>query len=160
MNSVDLTDFQRLKQKLNGLNPKEIKKLHKKAMNDVGKVLVNETKTNLRGVTGRSRTKKSTTSKGSKKGSLEKGITSKVWKSGQGTTVTILGDYRLKWFEKGTQKRTTKGKLKSRYKKQKYTGQMNSSYFFKKAVDNKKETAINEIEKNFEKHLNKIWNKK
>ena len=157
--NVNLNDFNRLAEKLNQLNPKEQKKLHKKTLSDVNRILVNETKRNLRQVTGRSRTKGSVTQKGAKRGSLESGITSRVWKSNKGATVTILGDYRLKWFEEGTVERLTKKNM-GRYHKTKSSGKMKPSKFFQKAVDSKKNTAIQEVQNAFEKNLKKIWNNK
>ena len=157
--SFNVTDLQGLSQILDNLSSKDLKKLHKNTLLNIGKILVNQTKKNLRGVTNRSRTTNSVTSKGTKRGSLESGITNKVWKSQQGLTVTILGDYRLKWFQDGTKERITKTGKNKRYQKPKSTGAMKASKFFTNAIENKKDDAVKEVEKAFIKNVNKIWQK-
>lgn len=85
---------------------------------------------------------------------LRKGVTLKGDKAYTEATVSIMGDYRLKWFEKGTQARYTKGSKilgvdenSSRYAlkrtgKPRYTGRIKPHYFFKEAREN--ESAITE----------------
>lgn len=86
--------------------------------------------------------------------SMEKGVTVKGEKSYTEATVSIMGDYKLKWFEKGTKARYTKGakitgidENSRRYAlkrtgKPRYTGSIKPHYFFRNARDN--ESAITE----------------
>lgn len=75
---------------------------------------------------------------------FEDGITVKADKSYCEASVSIMGDPRLKWFEKGTGARYTKGRKITGYAqgrrnrlqregKGHYTGQMTANYFFKAA---------------------------
>ena len=141
------------------LDTKEMKKVHKDALNKVTGILQTEARKNLRGITGRHNTITKTPG-GSTRGPLTKGITKKVWKSGEGATVTILGDYRLKWFESGTTERITKGRMGTRYRKPKATGKMTATYFFKKSIDSKQSNVEQEINDNLSKAINRVWNKK
>lgn len=85
---------------------------------------------------------------------MEKGVTVKGDKAYTEATVSIMGDYRLRWFEKGTKARYTKGakitgvdENSTRYAlkrsgKPRYTGSIQPHYFFRKAREN--ESAITE----------------
>lgn len=93
-------------------------------------------------------------SSGFNSSSMQKGVKMKSDKNYIETTVSIMGDYRLKWFEKGTNARYTKGakitgvdENSSRYAlrrtgKPRYTGSIKPHYFFRQARDN--ESAIND----------------
>ncbi len=86
--------------------------------------------------------------------SMEKGVIVKGDKAYTEATVSIMGDYKLKWFEKGTKARYTKGakitgidENSRRYAlkrtgKPRYTGSIKPHYFFKSARQN--ESAITE----------------
>lgn len=86
--------------------------------------------------------------------SMRKGVTVKGDKAYTESKVSIMGDYRLKWFEKGTKERYTKGakvlgvdKNSTRYAlkrsgKPRYTGRIQANYFFRSAREN--EGAITE----------------
>lgn len=86
--------------------------------------------------------------------SMEKGVRVKGDKNYLEAIVSIMGDYRLRWFEKGTAARYTKGakitgidENSTRYAlkrtgKPRYTGSIKPHYFFRNARDN--ESAITE----------------
>lgn len=86
--------------------------------------------------------------------SMEKGVRVKGDKNYLEAIVSIMGDYRLRWFEKGTAARYTKGakitgidENSKRYAlkrtgKPRYTGSIKPHYFFRNARDN--ESAITE----------------
>lgn len=76
--------------------------------------------------------------------SMEKGIRLKVDKAYSEVTLHIMGDYRLKWFEKGTKPRYTKGHKTTGYLsnhrlkrtgKGGYRGQMVATHFFKEGLN-------------------------
>ena len=82
---------------------------HKTALRRSLRVLVNETRIQLRGVTARSRTGITSERRGwrgTKK--LEDGIRMRVSRDGTMGKVHIMGDFRLKYFEQGTGPRKTK----------------------------------------------------
>lgn len=66
--------------------------------------------------------------------SMQKGIKLKADKVYNEVSVNIMGDYRLKWFEKGTKPRKTKNKS--------YRGQIKPLYFFKRARQSNIENVI------------------
>ena len=140
------------------LDSRQMKTTHRKTLNSVITKLQTEARKNIRGVTGRYNTR-TKTSKGTPRGPLIQGITKRVWKSVEGATVTILGDYRLKWFESGTTDRTTKGKFKSRYKKPKVTGKMSASHFFKRAIESKQGSVQQEINDTLAKEIKRQFEK-
>ena len=81
---------------------------------------------------------------GSSAQSMEKGIKLKVDKAYSEVTLHIMGDYRLKWFEKGTKPRYTKGHKTTGYLsnhrlkrtgKGGYRGQMVATHFFKEGLN-------------------------
>jgi hypothetical protein len=78
--------------------------------------------------------------------SMLKGIRLKVDKSYNEVRVDILGDYRLKWFEKGTKdRRTRKGFFRGRIK---------ANYFFKDARSSK--SVVNVIMDSLDKEFKKL----
>lgn len=108
-------------QALERLSGKELLKIEKKALNAAAAVLVAEAKRQLRSKTDKAKSKGLNARKGynliKKHGvvvgvkSLEQGIRSKF--HGENTDepfskVNIMGDFRLKWFEKGTIDRETR----------------------------------------------------
>ena len=80
--------------------------------------------------------------------SMRNGVRVKGDKAYTEATVSIMGDYRLKWFEKGTAARYTKGakitgvdESSRRYAlrrtgKPRYTGRITPHYFFRSAREN------------------------
>lgn len=89
---------------------------------------------------------------GSSAQSMEKGIKLKVDKAYSEVTLHIMGDYRLKWFEKGTDFRYTKGHKVTGYLsnhrlkrtgKAGYRGRMEEKPFFKQGLNEQAiDTAI------------------
>jgi hypothetical protein len=110
-------------------------------MQDTGKELVGQTKENLRKSMGAK-----AASREKHKKSLIEGVRMKTDKVYDSVTIDILGEYRLKWFEKGTKDRYTK--------KRWYRGRIKPLYFFQntisdenKIVNNIKESVIKQIRK-------------
>lgn len=125
------------------LSGKEQDRAYKAALSKVGKILVDETKSELKNV----RIKKTNQPiQGidhvhSEWGniSLIKGIKHSVPRSNDQATVHIMGDFRLKFFEKGTDKRETR--------KGYNRGSIDDYRFFRKAQQNKKEDILRNLER-------------
>jgi hypothetical protein len=106
-------------------------KVHKAAFASANRVLMKEARLQLSGVTARSKTGYSARRKGwTKESTLERGIRSKVDANGERGMVHIMGDFRLKWFEMGTEDRYRKGDA--------YTGRMRATRFFAHSVSTAK----------------------
>lgn len=120
------------------LGVNQMVKVHKAAFANENKVLVKEARLQLSGVTARSKTGYSARRKGwTKESTLERGIRSKVDANGERGMVHIMGDFRLKWFEKGTEDRFTREDV--------YKGRMRATRFFAHSVS----TAKNAMEDAF-----------
>lgn len=132
-------------------NRKEMQKAVKKAQTKIAQGGVRAVKTEFRktGIKHKPKTK-------SKYGDPAKGIKGYIIKDTNVVKLSIMGDFRLKWFEKGTVERATKagGKRKSHR-----TGKIKSYLFFSIAV----QQYLNEVKdiyaKSFEEALNKILRK-
>lgn len=82
--------------------------------------------------------------------SMAKGVKLKADKSYNEISVNIMGDYRLRWFEKGTQIRKTKGHKVTGYDRWRKVrsgkganrGRIRPLYFFRNARQN---DAINDV---------------
>jgi hypothetical protein len=156
MYSVKITNDKEILAALARLSSKGMQDTIRKTLKQVATMLKTQTVRNLKKVTERSNEKGSVTNKGSAKQPLVNGITSKVWKRNDGATITIMGDYRLKWFENGTVERTTK-KTDKRYKKPKSTGKMKASHFFSNAINEKQKTVVDDINKELTKQISKNY---
>lgn len=104
------------------------------ALKEGGKVLLNRTKSNLRATPINS-------------DNLTKGIKMKIDKAYGEVIVHIMGDYRLKFFEKGTKlRKTKKGAIR---------GLIKPHYFFKNARDSESEIT-DAVHNSITNALNKI----
>ena len=149
-------------QALEKLSGKELIKIEKKALNAGAAVIVAEAKRQLRNVTGKAKSKGLNARKGynliKKNGvvvgvkSLEQGIRAKF--HGENTDepfskVNIMGDFRLKWFEKGTNQRSTR---------QGYNrGAMTATNFFATAQNASIGKANQKIEDVILSNLRVVW---
>lgn len=113
----------------------DMKKVWRSTLRKASKPLVQETKKQLILALGKIATRKS--AKWGK--SLRQGVKASFRKDKNTAKVHIMGDFRLKWFEKGTKKRYTK---KGGYNR----GFMKPINFFKKARNNKEQEVYNTIE--------------
>lgn len=128
------------------------------ALKKGGKALQNETKLQLRQVVSNTRKPNKWNGK-----SLEDGVRVKANTVYQEVMVHILGDFRLKFFEKGTKDRYTKihkDKLStSQYinqlkksDKSRFRGKITASHFFRRARQNEEviqEAVFKELDKQF-----------
>ncbi len=130
------------------LSLKNQTKAHREALKKGSSILVTAARRNLRKELGTTATKKA-----SKTGkSLQSGIRYWVGKQGNFAKVHIMGDYRLKWFEKGTDSRKTKNKGLNR-------GRISGRYFFKEAKSQTEAKVFNSITDYLKKAIIKLAQK-
>lgn len=121
MNDVIDIDASQVYKMFARLGLKNQKKAHREALRKASSIVVTAARRNLRKEFGTTATKKA-----SKTGkSLQSGIKSSIGKQGDSAKIHIMGDFRLKWFEKGTNSRNTKKKYNR--------GSIRGKYFFKEA---------------------------
>lgn len=108
MNSGIYIDQEHVLRIFSQLDTTHMAKAHRTAMARSLKVLVNETRIQLQGVTTRAHSTRTSSRKGwNNKGgkgaaTLVGGIRMRVHSDGKMGKVHIMGDHRLKWFEMGT----------------------------------------------------------
>lgn len=131
------------------LNDQQLEKIAKRATKAAAAIVKQEAKKQLRSHTGKAKSTYTNAKHGwnlvkSKKTgkvigvrSLEEGIQMKYHKDEAMTKINIMGDFRLKWMEKGTESRYAK--LKSGAKA--HRGQMPEWWFFRDAINAKREAA-------------------
>lgn len=145
MSNVDSSQVDQL---LNQLATETIQQIIFKALKEGASTLKQNTILNLRRPT------------------LNKGVRVKPNKAFNEVQVNIMGDYRLKWFEKGTKDRFTKGHKITGYQsyysrrlkrtgKGGYRGKMVAEHFFQ-AARNDKESIYNAMMASITESLNKI----
>lgn len=112
--------------------PREMVSANRRALAASSMVLVKAARLKLRGVTARSASTRSADRKGWTKlkgnrrvTTLENGIRFRVNEFGTVTRINIMGDFRLKWFEAGTEMREKRNKAS--------TGRMEAHPFFQPA---------------------------
>ena len=145
------------------LTSKDQKKAMKSALRKAASILVKKTKSNLKQVV-----RNTNVPSGKYKKVLQKGIKSKVDKEGKEVEVHIMGDYRLRWFEKGTKQRVTKGykitgydgKILIREGKGSNKGKIEAKYFFKKAQDETEKQIFDNLTNLLTISIKKIASKK
>lgn len=130
------------------LTGKQQKQAHKAALRKSSSILVKETKKQLRKVIGKAINHKN---KWNGK-TLGSGIKTSVDKKGESAKVHLLGDFRLKFFEMGTEKRHIKKNKANR-------GKIKPSYYFKQAKANKEREIFNSIDQLLTQSIVKIANK-
>lgn len=116
-----------------------------------------------------------TTRKGQKRTKIRRISTVKVSRRALQAIVHIMSDYRVKWFETGTEERRTKGygyrNESQRYRKGnrfffrrkgkgRPTGKIGPTWFFRKAQSLTENQVFNYVKSNLSKEILRIWNKK
>lgn len=129
------------------LEPKHQKQVHRQALRKASNILIKQTKLNLKSFIKSSITKKSTkTGK-----SLQSGIKASINKDATQSTVHIMGDFRLKFFEKGTNIRKTK--------KGYNRGNIQARYFFKSAQSATESEVFSSMEQLITESIIRVNNK-
>lgn len=129
------------------LDRKNQKKVYRDALRKASGILIKQTRSNLKGIIKSSITKKS-----SKTGkSLSSGIKSSIDRDATQSTVHIMGDFRLKFFEKGTSLR--------RNRKGYNRGQIKPKYFFRAAKGTTEAEVFSSMEKIITESIIRVNNK-
>lgn len=143
MNNVDSSQLDQL---LNQLQPDNIQDIVFKAIKKGADTLKAKTISNL------------------KRPSLNKGVKVRPNRAANEVAVNIMGDYRLKWFEKGTKERYTRGHKVTGYSDSKhlkrtgqggYRGKVVAEHFFQSARADK-ESFYNSMMASITESLNRI----
>lgn len=143
MNNVDSSQVDQL---LNQLQPDTIQDIVFKAIKKGADTLKAKTISNLR------------------KPSLNKGVKVRPNRTANEVSVNIMGDYRLKWFEKGTKERYTRGHKVTGYSDSRhlrrtgqggYRGKIVAEHFFQSARADE-ESFYNSMMASITESLNRI----
>ena len=140
---------------LKKMDYKDMQKAYKKALTESVKPLVNETKKSLRRSGVKNVNKPYIGKNGKRYKSMLQGIKSSVDvrdAEDNYAKVHIMGEFRLKWFEKGTSLRRTNGKGSR--------GRIYPRRFFRDAVDRKGRECRESLEENIKKSIQKVWERK
>jgi hypothetical protein len=147
---------------------KHRKVVFRRSLGEASRILVRETRKQLRGVRTKSgslstKTKSKWTGK-----TLESGVRYKIAKNAKESKVHIMGDFRLKFFELGTKDRRTKGyRVVGKhwvggriYKERKgsggFRGRIEASKFFAKGKEMSERQVFASMDQIFSKHVEKI----
>lgn len=141
-----------LRQILKKMDYKDMQRAYKKALTDSVKPLQNETKKQLRRSSIKNVNKPYIGKNGKTYKSMLQGVKSSIDvrdPEDNYAKVHIMGEFRLKWFEKGTALRKT-------YKKGS-RGRIRPYRFFSDAVDKKGEECRTSLEDNIKKSIQRVW---
>lgn len=136
------------------LNSKKQKKVFKATLKKSANILIKETRYQLKKIVGKITNKHYYANK-KKTYSLSKGVATNKGND-QSIKVHILGDFRLKFFEKGTKKRYTK----SKYGKLHYVGKITAKFFFRTAQRLKEKEVFQSMNKLLSEQIMKIYKRK
>ena len=130
------------------LNSRQQKQAVRNALRRSANIVVKEAKKNLKSHLGyvvnhRNRWNGKT---------LQSGIKATIKKNLDQITIHIMGDFRLKFFEKGTKVRKLKKNGANR-------GKIQALFFFKDAKINKEKEVISTMDRMFQESVQKIYNK-
>lgn len=121
-------------------------KSYKQALRISARIIQKEAKASLKKEIGKAANRKG------RYGRLNSGIKIKVARNGTSAKVHIMGDFRLKFFELGTEERYLK-------KNGAYRGKMTATHFFQNARVAKEKEAEDTLTKNLEQSIKKINDK-
>ena len=146
---VDSSEVQRL---FANLTSREQKKVYKRTIRKSANILVREARKQLKAVIGR----KINSRNWWNGKTLGSGIKVSVSKDNiPEAKVHIMSDFRLKFFELGTNER----RLKKEPRKGAYRGKITASYFFKKSKANKEREIFDNMEREISQQIYRISNR-
>lgn len=130
------------------LSGNQQKSVYRNALRKASRILLKETKVQLKNVVGRKINDRNSWN-GKTFGS---GIKFKINNEATEGKVHIMGDFRLKFFEKGTRARTLRKNGASR-------GSMTANYFFRTAKTNKEQEIFSSIDTFISESIRRIANR-
>ena len=152
--SVTVDDKEVIKA-LSNLSFKQMNKAYRNGMKKSLDPILKQTKRNLRNSGIRNVNKPYIGKNGKKYISMLQGVKTSVYIGDTEDSygkVHIMKEFRLKWFEKGTQLRKTR--------KGYNRGSIKPKWFFATAVRQKQNEAINNLDENIRNSIIQAWNKK
>ena len=147
------------------LNSRQQKQVYRNALRRAANILVKESRNQLKAELG----KKATSRNWWNGRTLISGIKTIADKEGKEAKVHIMGDFRLKFFEKGTDPRRTTGKNKAsvrgktpirRQKKSADRGRIKSTWFFKNAKQGKEQEIFGTLDRLISESIQRVYNKR
>ena len=148
-----------------GLNGRQQKQVYRNALRRAANILVRETRSQLKGKLGR----KANSRNWWNNRTISSGIKSTADKEGKAAKVHIMGDFRLKFFEMGTDPRKTKGNNTAsvrgktpirRQKKASNRGRIEPRNFFSTAKQNKEKEIFGTLDKLISESIQRVYNKR
>ena len=152
--SVTVDDKEVIKA-LSNLSFKQMNKAYRNGMKKSLDPILKQTKQNLRNSGIRNVNKPYIGKNGKKYISMLQGVKTSVYIGDTEDSygkVHIMKEFRLKWFEKGTQLRKTR--------KGYNRGSIKPKWFFATAVRQKQNEAVNNLDENIRNSIIQAWNKK
>lgn len=140
---------------LSNLSFKQMNKAYRNGMKKSLDPILKQTKQNLRNSGIRNVNKPYIGKNGKKYISMLQGVKTSVYIGDTEDSygkVHIMKEFRLKWFEKGTQLRKTR--------KGYNRGDIKPKWFFATAVRQKQNEAVNNLDENIRNSIIQVWNKK
>ena len=134
------------------LNSKNQKKAHRQALSKALSILIKQAKANLKGKVNDAPTERSNWKRKTRR-PIMKGIRSSIDRDAIEGKAHIMGDFRLKWFEKGTVERWGKKNPN------KYSGRIKPLWFFKSAREQKESEISKQMEQILSQSIRKIYEK-
>lgn len=164
MNDTITVDAKQVLDLFKELDSRKQKKAYRNALRSAANILTKETKRQLK-----SRLGKAANSKNWWNGkTLVSGVKSSADKEGTESKVHIMGDFRLKFFEMGTQERFTTGsnsasvRGKDPVRRQKVPasrGKITASYFFRTAKELKEKEVFDSMNRLLSQSIVRVANK-
>lgn len=160
---VDKESVRELQKKLSQLSSKNQKKAYREALREGGRIIGNKAKYYLRAVTDAANHKNWWDGK-----TLASGIVVRVNRDITAATISILRDFRLKFFQDGTKQRTTLGrktdagrsiriKTNKRIAAGANRGRIKPTNFFIKAQESTEKNVKELLDRSISKAINKAW---
>lgn len=152
--SVTVDDKEVIKA-LSNLSFKQMNKAYRNGMKKSLDPILKQTKQNLRNSGIRNVNKPYIGKNGKKYISMLQGVKTSVYIGDTEDSygkVHIMKEFRLKWFEKGTQLRKTR--------KGYNRGDIKPKWFFATAVRQKQNEVVNNLDENIRNSIIQVWNKK
>ena len=140
---------------LANLSFKQMNKAYRTGMKKSLDPILKQTKANLRSSGIKHVNKPYIGKNGKKYKSMLQGVKSSVYMGDTEDSygkVHIMGEFRLKWFEKGTTIRKTRDGWDR--------GSIAPKWFFRNAVNQKGQQAVDNLDENIRESIMKAWNKK
>lgn len=141
-------DAKKVLERFAELTGKKQRAVYRNGLRKAARILANETRKELRKIVG---AKINSRNKWNGK-TLGSGIKYKIDKEGTEAKIHIMGDFRLKFFEKGTVKRFIRKNKANR-------GSMKANYFFRASKANKEKEVFASLDRLISESINRVANK-